>query len=335
MAAVRATVAVIGAGIVGSWLADLLAGRGHATVLIDPAVAHTPSLDSGGLIRTGADPHWANGFRRYRELADPRVVHLTGAEIAGTDSGGSAHTPATSGRWPAPASGGLPSGHWRHLDDAGWVDASGVLRLLRTRARERGAVVLDDRVERISRARHGWRIELSRGRIGYAAAVIVCAGADTLRVSMPHLPLPRPRFRSISYSLVQLRRGEQMPAGCVINRGGGGWLRPTAAAGVVLCGAYDTRYLDSRPALGACTSGEAERIAATLKSWWPPIARGTVVGGRMSYDLALPTEARVAMTADHTLVTACGFDGGGFKIAPALAEHILAELPLPTRSGRS
>jgi glycine/D-amino acid oxidase-like deaminating enzyme len=349
-----ADVAIVGGGIIGLATAERLTAHGASVVLIDDTGATGGATSvSGGLVRafdpTGTHALWAaEGCALYQQ----RGWHGTWPELREHGSlillDRDALARATAALEPAHAAGHktdiLDSGEIgrrfpgltvvEHLfgvlePRAGWLpvkavaravlrDAGSTLRLLTARATAL--------LTRSSRRIRG--VQTTSGPV-YADAVLLAAGADSepLAASVGvRLPM---RTRAVGYCLFRCEDPTSLAnLPTVVDGSTGAWLRQWDTDGVVLAGVPSTWTGVPTTVRQAVPAAEEQRIRRALQHHCPQLARARAVGGVTAYDALTPGAAGTVTRWPHPqgLVTAVGWNGGGFKLAPAVGRHAAAEL---------
>ncbi|MGW4233384.1 NAD(P)/FAD-dependent oxidoreductase [Streptomyces sp. NPDC004980] len=345
---VTADVAVVGGGIIGLATAERLTAAGLGVAVVDEAgIAGGATGVSGGLVRAFApsdgDEDFASaGLAVYRKrgwhgswpavrgrgsltflapgeraAALPRVASLLDAghraEILAADEIGT--------RFPGLRA--VPDEYAVYEPEAGWLpvhdvaaamveDAGPRLRLLRARATH--LLTSGSRVVGVG---------TDTGTIE-ARAVLLAAGTGSTPLAAGvgvHLPL---HTRAVGYCLFRLQDGAAslaLPA--VVDRATGAWLRPWDNASVVLAGAFSPLTGVPATVRGDVPHEEVERVRDILLPRFPQLAGASAVGGVAAYDAMSPEgPASVGVRPEvDGLVTATGWNGGGFKLAPAVGER--------------
>ncbi|MGW4597173.1 NAD(P)/FAD-dependent oxidoreductase [Streptomyces sp. NPDC004457] len=353
-AALRADVAIVGAGIIGLAGAEHLTAHGASVVVIDDSATDAATPVSGGLIRAfdpaGAYAAWlvescARYLARGRHGSWPAVRrHGSLTLIDEGDLGRAAP------RIEAVRSAGLPvevldAGDIvkrhpqltvpRHVlgvmePRAGWLPAADTLQALH---RDAGPALRLLRARALSLTHSSSRVRGVRtsGPDVHADAVLLAAGVGSTPLAASagvHLPL---RTRAVSYCLFRVEDTTGLPT--MVDHTTGAWLRRWDTDRTVLAGVPSTRTgVPARTRDGVDTA-EAERVRAVVARRFPQLAGAAAVGGVTAYDAMVPEAGPGSVTSwpsPHGLVTAAGWNGGGFKIAPAVgrqaADHLLEAL---------
>ncbi|PJN29571.1 FAD-binding oxidoreductase [Kitasatospora sp. CB02891] len=352
--ALTADVAIVGGGIIGLATAERLTAHGASVVLIDDTGATGGATSaSGGLVRafdpTGAHAAWAaEGCALYqrrgwhgtwpelrehgsltlldrdslvRAGAALEAAHAAGHETVVLDSGGIGRT------FPGLA---VPEHLLGVLEPrAGWLpvtavaravlrDAGSTLRLLTARA----TALLTRPLSRIRGVR------TTSGPV-YADAVLLAAGVESepLAASVGvRLPM---RTRAVGYCLFRCEDTAglaNLPT--VVDGSTGAWLRRWDTDGVVLAGVSSTRTGVPATVRQTVPAAEEQRVRGVVRHRCPQLSGARAVGGVAAYD-ALTPDGPGAVTSwprPRGLVTAVGWNGGGFKLAPAVGRHAADEL---------
>ncbi|MET8717887.1 FAD-binding oxidoreductase [Streptomyces sp. NPDC004735] len=345
---VTADVAVVGGGIIGLATAERLTAAGLGVVVVDEAgIAGGATGVSGGLVRAFApsdcDEDLASaGLAVYRkrgwhgswpavrgrgsltflapgerEAALPRVASLLEsghrAEILAADEIGA--------RFPWLHT--VPDEYAVYEPDAGWLpvrdvaaamvqDAGPRLRLLRARATH--LLTSGSRVVGVG---------TDTGQVG-ARAVLLAAGTGSTPLAAGvgvHLPL---HTRAVGYCLFRLQaRAAPLALPAVVDRATGAWLRPWDDTSVVLAGAFSPLTGVPASVRRDVPHQEVERVRDILIPRLPRLTGASAVGGVTAYDAMSPQgPASVGVPPGvDGLVTATGWNGGGFKLAPAVGER--------------
>lgn len=346
-----ADAAIVGCGIIGLAAAERLTADGLSVVLIDPAgPAGGATGASGGLVRAvdlaGAQgPRAARSLHRYlrrgwrgrwpavREHGSLTLAAPGSRELAALSalSGGpegrrvsvlSAREMST--RFPGLCVPGGFAGVYEPR--AGWLPARPVAEAMLRDARETGGLRLL-RVRAAGVLTDGSRVTGVRTEAGVVAArtVLLAAGVGTqplARTAGITLPL---RTRSVSYCLFR-PAASAVPAGLpvVVDTSTGAWLRRWDSAGTVLAGVASARTGVPPTVIGSVPDAEQRRVREVIRHRWPEAAGARAVGGVTAYD-AMTDDGSGAVTAwpsPQGLITAAGWNGGGFKLAPEIGCEI-------------
>lgn len=354
----RVDVIVAGGGIVGAATFFELASRGHAVTLIERnVVASGATAWSGGVVRlTHDDSESADravyGWRFYRSLAARRIGvpfnesgflyfpkperrDFARAEVARLER----EVPITwlddaalerrFGHLLADASGGAV---WE--PQSGWVDARDVTRaLVRAGVRRGGRLVEGVQLLGLDRE-DGVRAQTNVGELR-ARAIVLATGVRTPGL-LDALGIEHDLFnRDIQVDIRAPHDGPRdQPAFIddVYDLNG----RPDPASDSVLIGfptGLDSVSLDSAPIRPA----HSERIVAEGRKRFAWIDSSESRGGRRHPECYAPDPlARVTRAPGQSgdVVIATGFSGGGLKMAPWAANHVvelLADVITPTQ----
>lgn len=341
-------VAVVGAGIIGLATAERLSAQGLSVAVIDgrgPAGGATGA--SGGLVRaldlasSAALPRAAEGLDHYLRRGPhgrwPAVrehgsLTLFGADGAARAEEAAARVRATGhivdvldAREIAAAFPGLapPEGGFGvHEPRAGWLPARAVAEAV-LRDADRVTLLAPARALEIVTARSRVTGVRTTGGFVRARAVLLAAGVhstDLARTAGVELPL---RTRSVSYCVFAPRTPVTGTLPAVLDTTTGAWLRRWDDGTGVLAG-VPSAELDVPPVVTpGVPDAEAERVRRVVRHRCPGLADADLVGGVTAFD-ALGPEGDGGVTAwpdPAGLVTATGWNGGGFKKAPAVGRY--------------
>jgi sarcosine oxidase subunit beta len=332
-----ADVAVVGAGIVGVLSAWRLRSAGYRVLLLCDRHLGGGTSASAAVIRTTCDEPvlaarslaW---YRDWNAAQPPALAAFTAAGVAVVTAPG-LHAVARSAAaaagavhpWAAAQPAGvslLPDGYLLHGDElwcepqAGYADPRLTVLSLIAAFLRAGGSLLREPVRSLRRAeRRAWWLRTSQQEIT-CGRVLVAAGASTAALlpdRAARLPLRR--------QPVHMGR-LTVPAPCpaaIVDLAQGVLLRPERPG--LLAGAR-------------VTGGGAEHRRALQRRLRARLPRlGSVVpaaGPRSEFDLTADGSPYVG-AVDAGLYVACGFAGGGFKLAPAITED-LAELIVSGRA---
>lgn len=332
MTAATADAAIVGCGIIGLAAAERLGAAGLSVVLIDPrGVANGASGASGGLVRAFAlDPRarrraasglaiylrrgWHGRWPQVREDGSLTLLAAGQAPDTGADVWSAAEVRRAVPGLTVPD--GVVGVYERH---GGWLPARAVAEAM---LRDAGpaVTVLPARATAVRTA--GSRVtgvDTDAGPVT-AAAVVLAAGAGSTDLAATvgvRLPL---RNRAVSYCLFQRPDATPPALPTVVDATTGGWLRQ-AGPGLLLAGvAAAVRGVPCTVTDGV-PAAEQARVREVLWQLLPPLAGAPVVGGVTAYDAEAPGGGGGDVTVwpdPAGLVTATGWNGGGFKIAPAV-----------------
>ncbi|MFI1508874.1 NAD(P)/FAD-dependent oxidoreductase [Streptomyces sp. NPDC020597] len=353
-AALTADVAIVGAGIIGLASAERLTAHGVSVIVVDDARAQGATPASGGLIRAfdpdGTYAAWAvESHARYLE----RGWHGSWPAVRGDGSLtliDRQDLTRVEPRINAVRAAGLPvevlaaddvarrcphltvPGHLLGVlePNAGWLPAGDVIRAMH---RDAGAGLRLHRARALSLKHTSRRIEGVRTSDGnvHAAAVLLAAGVGSThlaRTAGVRLPL---RTRAVSYCLFRTEDATGLPT--MVDRTTGAWLRRWGTGHTVLAGVASTRTDVPARTRDGVDASEEDRIRAVVAQRFPHLAEAPAVGGVTAYDAMATTGGPATVTSwsrPSGLVTAAGWNGGGFKLAPAVgrraADHLLEAL---------
>ncbi|MFC8453794.1 NAD(P)/FAD-dependent oxidoreductase [Kitasatospora sp. NPDC057223] len=360
-----ADVAIVGCGIVGLAAAERLTAHGLSVVAVDGAgIAGGATGASGGLVRaldlSGRLGGWAAEsldlyLRRGRRGSWPAVREhgsLTLVDAAGLPGATAAAAAVRAGgqsadvltaeeigaRFPGLS---LPEGFAGVYEArAGWLparevatamrrDAGPGLRLLTARAT--GVLTSGSRVAGIA---------TTSGPVP-ARAVLLAAGvgstalAGSVGVQLPLIT------RAVGYCLFELAEpdgvsgpagpaGPRGPAGLptVIDSTTGAWLRRWGPGATVLAGVVSPATGIPATVRARVAATEEHRVREVVRHRYPRLAHASLVGGVSAYDAMTVGGAGsvTAWPAPRGLVTATGWNGGGFKLAPAVGARAAARI---------
>ncbi|OKI00949.1 hypothetical protein A6A06_18855 [Streptomyces sp. CB02923] len=348
-----ADVAIVGGGIIGLATAERLTAHGASVVLIDETGATGGATSaSGGLVRafdpTGTHTAWATEgcalyqaggprgtWPRLREhgsltLIDrddlPRVTAaLDVAHAAGhkTDVLTSAEI---AGRFPGLTAPGHLLGVFEPR--AGWLPVRAVVEALRRDAGD-GLRLLTARATGLLHSSGRIRgVRTTKGAVSTGAVLLAAGtGSESLAASVGvRLGL---NTRAVSYCLFRCEDfagPAELPT--VIDRTTGAWIRRWDTHGTVLAGVSSDRTGVPPLVRKTVPATEEHRIREVVRHRWPRLAHTRAVGGVTAYD-TLASDSPGTVTAwprPRGLVTAVGWNGGGFKLAPAVGRRAAAEL---------
>ncbi|WP_369142057.1 NAD(P)/FAD-dependent oxidoreductase [Streptomyces sp. R44] len=351
--ALTADVAVVGGGIIGLATAERLSAQGLAVAVIDTAgIAGGATGASGGLVRAfdlsasrrrsaaaGLDLYLRQGhqgtwpaIRRQGSLSLVARGDLPQAAAAVADLGTAghkaeiltAHDLAT--RFPALD---VPDDLVAvHEPNAGWLPVGPVAHAMARDAGPRLRLIPARATHLLTSGSRATGVHTTAGPV-HARAVLLAAGTGSTSLAASvgvHLPL---RTRAVGYCL--FRVGE--PAGLttlptVVDATTGAWLRPWGSDSLVLAGVSSQETDVPETVRPGVSAQEEERVRAVVRHRYPQLATAPLTGGVTAYDAMAPTgngEVTVRTELDG-LVTATGWNGGGFKRAPAIGELAAARL---------
>lgn len=356
-----ADVAIVGCGIIGLAAAERLTADGRSVAIIDQAgLAAGATGASGGLVRAvdmvghrqapavslhrylrrgwrsrwppvrehgsltlvkAADHERAPAAAAAAAAAGHQVSLLTADEIAARFPG--LRLPADYAGIYEPRAGWLPARAVANamLRDA--RDGDGGLRLLRERAT--GVLTAGPRVV---------GVQTTAGRV-LAKTVLLAAGVGSASLAQSvGVPLAL-CTRSVSFCLFETGEpGAAAGLPTVVDTTTGGWLRRwwpgrpevggTVLGRTVLVGVTSAKTGVPPIVRHSVPTAEQQRVRSVMEDRFPALARARPVGGVTAYD-AMTVGGDGAVTAwpqPCGLITATGWNGGGFKLAPAVGAHV-------------
>ena len=238
-------IVIVGAGVLGLCTAFELCRRGHSVVVIDPGGANASAVAAGMIAPAmeaaidDASPERAALFRAARDLW-PDFAQAAGIALA---------------RRPAEWRGGDAAGIAARMRSLGFqaqlhgdrvvtdedyqVDPAQALAAMKAAL---GDAVMIGRVEAVSPADDGWRVETDRGTLT-ARALVLATGADP---AIPGLSEPvREQVEAIQPVRGQIGITKQALAGHVV-RGPGAYVAPMGM-GAVVGATMESGRRDTRP----------------------------------------------------------------------------------------
>ncbi|PAU50869.1 FAD-dependent oxidoreductase [Streptomyces albireticuli] len=347
----------MGGGIIGLATAERLSAHGLSVVVIDergPAGGVTGA--SGGLVRAldlSAAHSWAaEGLDRYLRRGHhgrwPAVRETGGLTLFGADDSARAaegvervratgHTAELlDARQIARAFPGLtpPEGFTGVYEPrAGWLPARETAEAM---LRDAGSVTFLGGVRALEIVTARARVTGVRTTAGLLTtpAVLLAAGVhstELARTAGVELPL---RTRSVSFCVFAPRGREgggpegggpdvPGPLPTVLDTTTGGWLRRWDDGTAVLAG-VPSPVLDVLPTVTrGVSAAEEERVRAVARHRYPRLADAALVDGVTAHDALAPGDVGTvtAWPDPYGLVTATGWNGGGFKQAPASGRY--------------
>ncbi|PWI45642.1 FAD-dependent oxidoreductase [Streptomyces sp. ICBB 8177] len=351
-AVASADVAVVGCGIAGLAAAERLCRDGLTVVMADPAgIASGATGASGGLVRAldlsrrygdraaesldvylrrGPRGHWPavreDGSLTLFGAGDLRAAHEAAGRLRAAGHAVELLTAAdVAARFPALSPAGVLGGVLEPR--AGWLPAREVAAAL---VRDAGGrlLVLEARATRLlTRAGRVTGVRTSAGDVT-AGAVLLAAGVGSVPLAAQvgvDLPLCT---RSVGYCLFapdDTAAATGLPT--VVDATTGAWLRRWDD-GVLLAGVTSKETDVPARVTHHVTDAERHRVHDVVRRLCPALARARFTGGVTAYD-AMFTDGPGAVTAWPAapgLVTAVGWNGGGFKLAPAVGAEAAALL---------
>lgn len=365
MPVAAADVVVVGCGIVGIAAAERLAAGGLSVALVDESgIADGPSGASGGLVRA-FDPAPADGvaawaaegldtyLRRGRHGRWPRVreqgaLTLLGAGGAERAAAGVA-TILAAGHAAEILSAGEIRARFAGLtvpDDAvgvyehrgGWLPAREVAQAMLRDAGPRVTVLAPARAtEVVTSGPRVSGVQTTAGRVS-APAVLLAAGVGSTDLALTAGLLLPLRTRAVSYCVFEPEPSPEAVAESgtvdpddlptVVDTTVGSWLRRWSSGTAVLAGVVSGEC-DVPPTVTAGVSAaEQRRVRDVVAHRYPRLTRARITGGVTAYDAMAPggKGTVTAWPEPAGLVTATGWNGGGFKLAPAIGTHVAARI---------
>ncbi|MFF8380888.1 FAD-dependent oxidoreductase [Streptomyces sp. NPDC015661] len=353
-------VIVVGAGVVGSATASVLARHGARVALVAPmdgSQDHATAW-SGGLVRSfEADPYLRGLALRSHHLAwgpaalapGPYGFMTTGslvlcgdadleqaekgvAELNGAGVPAELLDPGVLGaRFPGLSVDGITAAVWE--PEAGYADPPRTARVYRDRALAHGARLLPARVRELDAPPGADRVRvlLEPGGPVEAFAVVLAAGGGTGEIAGHRLSgADAGRTKSIRYGFFHHPATAGLPT--VVDMVSGVWGRPQLtgeAAGGYMAGRPVDEWDVPPGGLATLTDEHVAYIRQGAAARWPWLADPATrfLGGRQGVDLYAPgSRPHLGRErADSRIVLATGWSGAGFKTAPAAAELAAAE----------
>ncbi|MFH8621437.1 FAD-dependent oxidoreductase [Streptomyces vietnamensis] len=353
-------VIVVGAGVVGSATASVLARHGARVALVAPMDGRQDHATawSGGLVRSfEADPYLRGLALRSHHLAwgpaalapGPYGFMTTGslvlcgdadleqaekgvAELNGAGVPAELLDPDVLGaRFPGLSVDGITAAVWE--PEAGYADPPRTARVYRDRALAHGARLLPARVHALDAPPGADRVRvlLEPGGPVEAYAVVLAAGGGTGEIAGHRLSgADAGRTKSIRYGFFHHPATAGLPT--VVDMVSGVWGRPQLtgeAAGGYMAGRPVDEWDVPPGGLATLTDEHVAYIRQGAAARWPWLADPATrfLGGRQGVDLYTP-HSRPHLgreRADSRIVLATGWSGAGFKTAPAAAELAAAE----------
>ena len=349
MTAVIATadVAVVGCGIIGLAAAERLTARGLSVVAVDESgVAAGSTGASGGLVRAldlaGRPGSWAaQGLDRYlrqgwhgtwpavREHGSLTLVDADGlpGALAGVAAVRAAGQDAQllsaqeiSARFTDLS---VPDGFTGVYEPrAGWLPVAEVATAMRRDAGPALQLVRAKATGVLTSAAGVCGVRTTEGTVR-ARAVLLAAGVGSAPLAASvGVPLAL-CTRSVSYCLFQLDQDSGatgLPT--VADATTGAWLRRWNRGRTVLAGVVSQETGVPATVRGRVSADEQRRVREVVRHRCPGLADAPAVGGLAAYD-AMVVGGQGAVTdwpSPGGLVTAVGWNGNGFKLAPAVGE---------------
>lgn len=347
-AVASADVVIVGCGIIGLATAERLAAAGRSTVLVDQrGVATGASGASGGLVRAldlataahdwaavGLDIYLRRGWRgRWPSVRGTGSLTLFGQDGAARAQAGVAAL-AVAGHSAQLLGGGEIRARFPGLalaDDivgvfeprGGWLPARAVAEAMLRDAEPLVTVLAAARATEVVTV--GSRVSGVHTTAGYVAgrATLLAAGvgssalAETVGVRLPL------RNRAVSYAVFQPTETRPGPLPTVVDSTTGAWLRPWHEGQAVLAGVSSREWAVASTVSDGVSIAEQSRVREVVRHRYPLLADADVIAGVTAYD-AMSADGEGAITVwprAEGLVTATGWNGGGFKLAPAIGDR--------------
>lgn len=347
-----ADVVIVGCGVIGLATAERLVASNLSVVLVDDlGIANGASGASGGLVRAfdcSADtrPWAADGLHIYlrqgwrgrwpevRKQGSLTLMRVEDLECATAglkrtrDAGYSAELLSSREmcfRFPALA---LPS----HLIGvyeihAGWLPAEDVAKSMLRDASAGATVLASTRVTEVLTTNS--RVSGVRTTAGliFAGAVLLAAGVGSSNLAQTvgvRLPL---RNRAVGYCLFRPRTVDDARLPTLVDSTTGAWLRRWNQ-NTVLAGVSSSECDVPSSVTEGVSPAEQNRVRRVVEHRYPGLVDSDVVGGIMAYDAFSPAGegAVTAWPEPQGLVTATGWNGGGFKLAPAIGMYAASRI---------
>jgi sarcosine oxidase subunit beta len=321
--------AVVGDGIVGRFTALALAARGLRVTLCGEDAVSSASALSGGLVRAYAsDPDltrlavrsmtavWWN-CPAYRRTGSVQIVPRTGLNAVVLAEMAAAGIPHRVADGPSPEPVRLDRGDCAVVEPyGGYVLAGDALRWLADRCAADPSIATAGPVDRVDPGGDGFTLAGPGVR---ARRVIVTAGPGTGAL----VPVTGVERRRIVYSFVRLSSAG-LPT--LVDTAPDTWMRPAPeqGPGVHLVGRADPRPWDRPGRRGVDDRPAGLRAVEALTRRVPELARAEYLSSVVASDMYTtsgPGGVGPRATAVDGLWFMTGLSGGGFKIAPALAER--------------
>ncbi|HET9672659.1 MAG TPA: FAD-binding oxidoreductase [Actinomycetota bacterium] len=343
----RFEVGVIGAGVHGASAAYHLASMGVSTTIVERSgPAQGPTGRSSGICRAyytnpflAAVAHRSIGMLEgFRELTGrdsgfrrTGFLFLQGADEVARVREVSRHLDEVgvvtelldeadlTGRFPAFEMTGIGVGVWER--DAGYADPAATTLGLFSRAVELGAVpTLGRAAVGIDRAPGGWEIALSDGGRLACEKVLIAAGpwtralAATVGADLP-LTVERHAVAVFAWNGVE-------PVVAHADVGAGYYVRPDGEDQYLAGWLHPAPEVDADRFAERIADDEVEALVRPIVERVPHLEGSSVQGGWASlYDVSPDWQPMIGEVAPGVFVDA-GTSGHGFKLAPALGEHV-------------
>ncbi|MET7619230.1 FAD-binding oxidoreductase [Streptomyces sp. NPDC005408] len=348
-----ADVAIVGGGIMGLATAERLGAHGLSVIVVDESgIAGGASGASGGLVRAldmnGRQAAWAaEGLDRYLRRGWrgtwPQVHEQGSLTLVDADGFDRAVAAVAAVRAAGQRAGILPAEEIRATfaglsvpdgfvgvfePGAGWLPAKDVAAAMLSDAGPR-VQVRRARATRLLTSDAGVSgVETTTGRVR-ARAVLLTAGVGSVPLAESlgvQLPL---RTRAVSYCLFEPAAGTDVSGlPTVVDFATGAWLRRWNSGATLLAGVASKETDVPATVRAGVPPAEERRVRDVVRHRYPPLAGARLVGGVSAYDaMAAGGEGAVTVWPQVPgLVTATGWNGGGFKLAPAVGDHAAARL---------
>jgi glycine/D-amino acid oxidase-like deaminating enzyme len=164
-------------------------------------------------------------------------------------------------------------------------------------------------------------VDTSVGLLAAPAVVLAAGAASTALARSAGVDLPLCN-RAVGYCVFDVRADPgDLPT--VVDLTTGMWLRRWHNGTAVLAGVTSRRRAVSSTVDFEVPVAERNRVREIARLRYPPLADAPFVEGVAAYDAMAPGEGAITAWPDPVgLVTATGWNGGGFKIAPAVGERV-------------
>jgi glycine/D-amino acid oxidase-like deaminating enzyme len=352
----RCDVAIVGGGVIGAAIAERAsAARLTVTVIDDRGEGGLTSRVSGGLIRglglSGTDEAWAveslgvytrRGWRgrwpAVRRQGSLSLVEKPKAErlvqkllrVAGPDYPVSTMSERDVERTFPGLS--VASGCIGVLEpEAGWIPAEGMSSAMLGDADSATLLAPVRALEIVTRGSEVAGVRTTAGLISAPVVVLACGlGARRLAASVGvELPL---RTRAIGYCIFRERPGRTVSLPTIVDQARRVWVRGCdGPQRDLLVGAVSN--VGDVPTRSSTTVSkqEIEGVRKAARPLYEPFASASFVRGVSAFDTLFdPAMERVrSWPVPSGLITAVGWNGGGFKTAPTVG-RLVAELARKT-----
>jgi sarcosine oxidase, subunit beta len=350
-ACLAADVAIVGCGIIGLAAAERLTADGKSVVIVDQVgLAGGATGASGGLIRAVDLAHrgsraaisldrylrqgWRGRWPAVREHGSLTLVHGGGHDHIGA----AVDAASAAGHLVRVLSAAETRAQFRWLrvpeefigiyePRAGWLPARQVAAAMRRDAQAQGGELRLLPARATGVLTFGSRVTGVRTTLGpvLAHTVLLAAGAGSERLADTVGVTLAMCTRSVSYCLLRpavAAASAGLPT--VVDAATGSWLRRWDSTGTVLAGVPSPETGVPSAVIHRVPAAEQRRVRDVVQHCWPPAAHAPVVGGVTAYD-AMNIGGAASVTAwpwPAGLITATGWNGGGFKIAPSVGSEI-------------